>query len=247
MTLVKKSYSSTTGELKSVQYGNGDTIGYGYDTWGKVLSVTGSKAARIGTYNPYRYRGYRYDTDTGFYYLQSRYYDPNTGRFISPDDTDILQVTQGDLFGVNLYTYCANDPVMDSDPSGHISMSTLATILDLGLFAVSFTPRGLIVKAFIIGFYVVRIGIAVVQLINAKSIKDSTKRNYAIFDAAYNILVSAMGITATLLSLPRINLSLKTVGTAIYRICQVFGIGLSSSGLAMTWATNVKKPVSFWR
>ena len=60
-------------------------VSYQYDPWGKVLSVSGSEAATIGQLNPIRYRGYYYDTETGFYYLQSRYYDPTTRRFLNAD------------------------------------------------------------------------------------------------------------------------------------------------------------------
>ena len=55
---------------------------YVYDSWGKVISATGT----LADINPIRYRGYYYDTETGLYYLQSRYYDPETGRFINADD-----------------------------------------------------------------------------------------------------------------------------------------------------------------
>ena len=60
-------------------------VSYTYDPWGKVLSVDGSEASTIGQINPIRYRGYYYDTETGFYYLQSRYYDPTTRRFLNAD------------------------------------------------------------------------------------------------------------------------------------------------------------------
>ena len=60
-------------------------VSYTYDPWGKVLSVDGSEASTIGQLNPIRYRGYYYDTETGFYYLQSRYYDPTVRRFLNPD------------------------------------------------------------------------------------------------------------------------------------------------------------------
>ena len=87
-------------------------VQYTYDSWGKVLSTTGSMADTVGTLNPIRYRGYYYDVETGLYYLQSRYYDPETGRFISPD-----VVAEGG----NIYTYCLNDPVNRSDESGYLS------------------------------------------------------------------------------------------------------------------------------
>ena len=76
------------------------------------MSVTGSLASTVGAKNPIRYRGYYYDTETELYYLNSRYYDPETGRFISPD-----VVAEGG----NLYTYCTNDPVNRSDDSGYLS------------------------------------------------------------------------------------------------------------------------------
>ena len=60
-------------------------VEYTYNAWGEVLSITGSLVNTIGKINPFRYRGYYYDTETGFYYLQSRYYDPVVGRFLNAD------------------------------------------------------------------------------------------------------------------------------------------------------------------
>ena len=67
--------------------------------------------------NPLRYRGYYYDNETGYYYLQSRYYDPGLGRFISADDFSYIDASE--KFSINAYAYCANNPVNFSDPSGH--------------------------------------------------------------------------------------------------------------------------------
>ena len=75
-----------------------------------------SDAAHIGKLNPFRYRGYYYDTETGLYYLKSRYYDPETGRFISIDDISYLDPET--INGLNLYSYCGNNPVMNVDPEG---------------------------------------------------------------------------------------------------------------------------------
>ena len=92
---------------------NGNVVvNYTYDSWGKLISVTGSQADTVGALNPIRYRGYYYDAETGFYYLNSRYYDAETGRFISPD------VLSEDG---NLYSYCQNDPINRSDESGYLS------------------------------------------------------------------------------------------------------------------------------
>ena len=65
--------------------GGEKVVTYRYDAWGNILSITGTLASTIGNANPFRYRGYYYDTDTGFYYLNSRYSDPASGRFINAD------------------------------------------------------------------------------------------------------------------------------------------------------------------
>ena len=96
----------------------GETVvEYGYDVWGTVTSVTGDLASTIGQINPFRYRGYYYDAETGWYYLNARYYDPNVGRFLSPDT---ILGANGGLQGYNLFAYCNNNPVMFADPSGNL-------------------------------------------------------------------------------------------------------------------------------
>ncbi len=74
-------------------------------------------AAALGIQNPFRYRGYVYDQETGLYYLQSRYYDPELGRFISADDVAYLGA-DGDFGSFNLFAYCGNNPVNRTDPDG---------------------------------------------------------------------------------------------------------------------------------
>ena len=86
-----------------------------FDSWGKLLSTSGSLAFTLGKNNPFRYRGYVYDEETGFYYLQSRYYNPEVGRFISSDV--LLSAGQG-VLGHNAYAYCLNNPVNMSDNCG---------------------------------------------------------------------------------------------------------------------------------
>ena len=104
------------GDVVKLIDGNGATVTeYTYDTWGKQLSCTGSLASTLGAQNPFRYRGYVYDTETGWYYLQSRYYDPEVCRFISADV--FLSTGQG-VLGHNTFAYCLNNPVNRSDPSG---------------------------------------------------------------------------------------------------------------------------------
>ena len=87
---------------------------YQYDAWGNLLSQESSELQKI---NPFRYRGYYYDTETGLYYLNSRYYDPETGRFISPDDVLFLHPER--VNGLNLFAYCMNNPIMKLDKNGN--------------------------------------------------------------------------------------------------------------------------------
>ena len=90
-------------------------VTYTYDAWGKVLSITGTLASSVGQINPFRYRSYYYDRETGFYYLQTRYYDPEVGRFLNADG---IIGANGGIQGYNMFAYCNNMPVMASDPSG---------------------------------------------------------------------------------------------------------------------------------
>ena len=89
---------------------------YEYDAWGKILSSSGSKAE----INPLRFRGYYYDTETGFYYLQSRYYDPVTHRFINADAPEYSEIAADSLDDTNLFAYCSNNPVMRVDETGEL-------------------------------------------------------------------------------------------------------------------------------
>ena len=88
---------------------------YAYDAWGNILSQSGSMAEK----NPLRYRGYYYDSETGFYYLQSRYYDPATRRFINADV--YASTDSGDAVSCNVFAYCSNRPTMLTDPTGQIA------------------------------------------------------------------------------------------------------------------------------
>ena len=84
---------------------------YEYDAWGNILSSSG----RLAEINPLRYRGYYYDNETGFYYLQSRYYDPANRRFISADSKG--STGQG-FIGTNMFAYCLNMPIIARDTNG---------------------------------------------------------------------------------------------------------------------------------
>jgi len=131
-----------TGSIMGISYGydtytfakniQGDVIGiysggalvakYEYNAYGQILSITNASgtdisgnASHIANINPFRYRGYYYDTETGFYYLQSRYYDPVVGRFLNADA--FVSTGQG-ILGNNMFAYCGNNPVARIDTNG---------------------------------------------------------------------------------------------------------------------------------
>ncbi|MBQ7064104.1 MAG: RHS repeat-associated core domain-containing protein [Firmicutes bacterium] len=113
------------GDIVEIYDASGNVVAkYTYNAWGEVLSVTDASGnaitngTHIGNLNPLRYRGYYYDSETGFYYLQSRYYDPVTKRFLNADETSILLTTPKELFNKNLYSYCDNSPIIRKDSSG---------------------------------------------------------------------------------------------------------------------------------
>ena len=99
---------------------------YNYDAWGNCTINSTTTNYTIAHANPIRYRGYYYDVDTGLYYLNSRYYNPQWRRFISPDDSSYLDPETPN--GLNLYCYCNNDPVNYKDPSGRLAITTIAII-----------------------------------------------------------------------------------------------------------------------
>jgi RHS repeat-associated protein len=102
------------GDITGILDSAGTTVAsYTYDAWGKILSTTGTMAE----INPFRYRGYYYDSETGWYYLNSRYYDPIVGRFLNSDESNYLDPES--INGLNLYAYCLNNPVNYYDDNGN--------------------------------------------------------------------------------------------------------------------------------
>ena len=113
---------------------------YEYDAWGKLLSIKDANgvtiaddinSTHVAVINPIRYRGYYYDIDKKMYYLNSRYYYPEIGRFISADTIDVLTATPMDLTDKNLYAYCDNNPVVRVDCGGAF-WDTIFDIISLG-------------------------------------------------------------------------------------------------------------------
>ena len=91
---------------------------YTYNDYGKLESTSGTLAETVGALNPIRYRGYYYDDETGFYYTDTRYYDPQTARFINADDESLIIATPMSLTDKNLYAYCDNNPISRADRDG---------------------------------------------------------------------------------------------------------------------------------
>ena len=146
---------------------------YTYDAWGNIESVTGTLADTVGTINPIRYRGYYYDNETGLYYLNARYYDSRIGRFIN---SDIYISTDQDIFGNNMFAYCANSTVCRADNDGMLwklalaggggffaglSASSVASSILATISAI--TPVGWVAIGTVVTIGVVSIGISYAQ------------------------------------------------------------------------------------
>ena len=130
--------------VKLIDKTGATVVEYTYDSWGKLLSTSGSLASTLGKNNPFRYRGYVYDEETGFYYLQSRYYNPEVGRFIS---SDVLLSTGQGVLGHNAYAYCLNNPVNREDSNGNWSMPnwlkvTIGAVALVGAVALTVATGG---------------------------------------------------------------------------------------------------------
>lgn len=128
---VKNSQNDIIGILDS----NGtQVVSYSYDSWGKVLSVNDSQGqpitdlTNIAYINPFRYRGYYYDIETKLYYLNTRYYNPEFGRFISADGIIAFDDVS---ISTNLYTYVSNNPIMFSDPMGMFKLKNIFTWIQI--------------------------------------------------------------------------------------------------------------------
>ena len=89
-------------------------VSYAYDAWGAPIGKSGTFAETLGTLNPFRYREYVFDEETGLYYLRSRYYNPGWGRFVNADNM---------IAELNLFTYCKDSPILLYDPNGKWSLN----------------------------------------------------------------------------------------------------------------------------
>ncbi|MBO5357104.1 MAG: hypothetical protein J6A95_04980 [Clostridia bacterium] len=126
------------GDILNIYSEDGTKVAsYNYDAWGNH-TVTNYTSDNIGNINPFRYRGYYFDSETNFYYLNSRYYDPEIKRFIS---ADVHLSTSEKVNSFNLYAYCENSPISNVDPKGESALA-------IGIFIGVSTIVGGILGAF---------------------------------------------------------------------------------------------------
>ena len=125
--------TNSRGDIEELRHYDGSLIArYTYDTWGNTLSIVDASGNEITSstalpvQNPFRYRGYYYDSESGLYYLQSRYYDPVTCRFVSADG--YISTGRG-LLGYNMFAYCNNNPVMNNDSYGDFPWLAVITLV----------------------------------------------------------------------------------------------------------------------
>lgn len=116
------------GDVIGLTESDGNVIAsYNYDEWGNLTAIdTASETEeqiQHANANPLRYRGYYYDNETGYYYLQSRYYDPSICRFINADNADVAKDFKDKNIGTNIFLYCLNNPSNSFDLNGHITVS----------------------------------------------------------------------------------------------------------------------------
>ena len=111
---------------------------YVYDAWGNcTIEATGADNIEIMETNPFRYRGYYWDKELNLYYLQTRYYDPQTGRFINADGIEYALEQYKNINALNLYSYCNNNPIMGIDPEGTINWKKIFNIIGVAVAMVA--------------------------------------------------------------------------------------------------------------
>ena len=136
-----------------VDSSNQVVVRYQYNSWGKVTSTQDTSGVSLATLNPFRYRKYVYDPETGLYCLGSRYYDPEVGRFVNADDFETLTYQMDSAQGKNLYQYCFNNPIIYEDVVGKwpklssvfAAVVAVAAVVTVGVICVAIAGAGIAV------------------------------------------------------------------------------------------------------
>ena len=174
------------GDVEEIYDESGTLVGkYSYTAFGECEIETDANG--IATKNPIRYRGYYFDEETGFYYLKTRYYDPETGRFITIDDVSYL--APDTINGLNLYAYCGNNPVMRIDENGTAWWHWL-----VGALVVTALVVGTVVSAGGLGAGLMAIGLAANGMVMAGASMATTIFAFATVGAG--VAFAASGIVA---------------------------------------------------
>ena len=122
-------FKNQQGDIIAITDQNGDVIAkYSYDAWGLCSITQDSSTVGIASINPFRYRGYYFDSEIGMYYLQSRYYNPVVGRFVNADDAIYGCIAEQKSFH-NVFTYCNNNAVILVDTSGFVAANVIGAII----------------------------------------------------------------------------------------------------------------------
>ncbi len=141
--------TNAQGDVVAIVDNNGNPkVYYQYDAWGNEVYCTGSMSSTLGNDNPLRYRGYVYDEETELYYLQSRYYNPQLGRFLNADA--LVSTGQG-ILGNNMFAYCNNNPIRYADYNGRllveITVTTAGTVALLTVCGIALWINGTLLLA----------------------------------------------------------------------------------------------------
>ena len=129
-----------------------ELVKYEYNSWGKLLNLTDYSLNGLGRKNPFRFKGYYYDEELGMYYLNSRYYDPETGRFVNADDVSLIGKVPTKLTDKNLYVYCDNNNVIRKDTGGDFWETALDVVtLGASIVEVAANPSDVLAWAGLVG------------------------------------------------------------------------------------------------
>ena len=201
-------------------------VNYEYDAWGRELSWSTYDSGYAGLIfnNPLTYRGYIYDRETGFYYLQSRYYDSTVGRFLNADDTDYLGAS-GTLLSWNLFGYCSNNSVNDCDFTGMLSIKAIVRFIKtIGLKALKIIKS--VRKAFV------------------QPGKINLKPFEIVIDVLVGVFVPSLGSALKLLTYKAVNkelvqIAFKSAGKSFINLLTKLGVNIGLNTLFAATVNNL--------